>query len=145
MSKNAKIVLIIAGILAVISILCVGGVFFIGYFVVDNKGVEKSMNDGTEFGKTTDNLGCQTKVVSMIRSLDGININETLKMQYYFTACLEASRPTPNFCDGVANPFADIFNDDKSKDAECTKLGLEGSITCRQVIEEKLDFCMNKK
>ena len=139
-----KIVLIVAGILAVISIACVGGVFLIGYFFVDNEGVTKSSNEGREFGKTTDNFGCQTKIVPMIKSTPVTDLNGVLRVQYFFDSCLEASRPAPNFCDGMANPYKDIFNDDKGKDAECTKLGLDGSITCRQVIEEKLDFCVEK-
>ncbi|CAN5826625.1 hypothetical protein BH20ACI4_BH20ACI4_33470 [soil metagenome] len=145
MSKNMKIVLIVAGILAVIAIACVGGIFLTGYFLVDNEGVDKSSNEGREFGKTTDNVGCQTKIVPMIKSTPVTDVNGVLRVQYFFDSCLEASRPTPNFCDGMANPYKDIFNDDKGKDAECTKLGLDGSITCRQVIDEKLDFCFEKR
>ena len=145
MSKNMKIVLIVAGILAFISAACIGSLFFAGYFLVDNEGVDKSIKDGKEFGQTTDNLGCQTKIVSMIKPLGNTDINEMLKVQYFFDSCLETSRPTPNFCDGVANPFGDILNDDKAKDAECEKIGLKGSIPCRQIIEKKLDFCMSKK
>ena len=145
MSKNVKIVLIVAGILTFISLACVGGIFITGYFFVDSEGVDKSSKEGTEFGKTTDNLGCQTKIVPMIKATPVTDLNGVLRVQYFFSSCLEASRPTPNFCAGAANPYSDIFNDDKAKDAECTKLGLEGSITCRQVIDEKLDFCMNKK
>ena len=145
MSKNMKTVLIIAGILTFISAVCVGGAFFIGYFLLDNKGIDESIKDGTEFGKTTDNPGCQTKIVLMIKSLKNTDINEILKVQNFFDSCLETSRPTADFCDGVANPYGDIFNDDKGKDAECTKIGLKGSIPCRQIIDKKLDFCMNKK
>ena len=69
MSKNMKIVLIVAGILAIISIACVGGVFLTGYFFMDNKGIDESIKQGKEFGQTTDNLGCQTKIVSMIQTV----------------------------------------------------------------------------
>ena len=145
MSKNVKIILIVAGILVFISIACVGGAALIGYFFVDNEGVDKATKDGAEFGKTTDNTGCQTKIVPMIKEVPVTDLNGVLRLQYFFTACLEASRPTANFCQGAANPYADIFNDDKGKDAECEKLGLKGSITCRQVMDEKLDFCANKR
>lgn len=145
MSKNAKIVLIVAGILTFISLVCVGGVFITGYFFVDNEGVDRAVKEGAEFGKTTDNAGCQAKIVPMIKSTPVTDLNGVLKVQYYFNACLEASRPTPNFCDGVADPYKDIFNDDKGKDAECEKLGMKDSLTCRQVIDEKLDFCAKKR
>jgi hypothetical protein len=145
MSTSVKIILIVVGILAFLAIACVGGFALFGYFFVDHEGIIKSSDEGTEFGKTTDNVGCQAKVVPMIKALRETDINESVKVQYFFDSCLEASRPTPNFCDGVANPFTDIFNDDKAKDAECTKLGLQGSIPCRQVIDKKLDFCMKKR
>ena len=145
MSKNTKTVLIVAGILAFVSIACVGGIFLVDHFFVDKEGVTKNSKEGTEFGKTTDNLGCQTKIVPMIKSTPVTDLNGVLRIQYFFSSCLQASRPTPNFCDGAANPYSDIFNDDKAKDAECEKLGLKGSITCRQVIDEKLDFCFSKK
>ncbi len=145
MSKNVKIVLIVVGILAFISIVCVGGIFLTDYFFIDKEGVKKNSKEGAEFGRTTDNLGCQTKIVPMIKSTPVTDLNGVLRVQYFFSSCLEASRPSPGFCDGVADPYKDIFNDDKGKDAECEKLGLDGSVTCRQVIDEKLDFCAKKR
>lgn len=145
MSKNVKILLIVGGILIGLSAVCVGSVFLVGNYFVDKEGITKNSQEGTEFGKTTDNLGCQTKIASMIKSVPVTDLNGVVKLQYFFSSCLVASKPTPNFCDGVADPYKDIFNDDKAKDAECTKLGLDGSITCRQVIDEKLDFCAAKK
>ncbi len=99
MSKNVKIILIVVGILAFFSVACVGGLAIFGYYFVDNEGVDKSTKEGKEFGRTTDNLGCQTKVVPIIKSLDEKNYNEMLKLEYFFESCLETSRPTPNFCD----------------------------------------------
>jgi hypothetical protein len=145
MSKNVKIILIVAGILVFLSAACVGGLMLFAYKFVDTKAIDKSINDGKEFGKTTDNLGCQTKAVSMIETLSDTDIGGMLNTQYFFDSCLETSSPSPNFCDGAADPYKDIFNQHKGKDAECEKLGLKGSIPCRQVIEKKLDYCAAKK
>jgi hypothetical protein len=145
MSQPVKIILIVVGILAFIGIVCVGGLSLVGYFFVDHEGVTKSSNEGTEFGKTTDNAGCQTRVVEMIKPLRDTDINGGLAVSYFFSSCLTASRPTPKFCDGVPNAYADILNEHKGKDAECAKLGLQGSIQCRQIIDEKLDFCDAKR
>ena len=145
MSKNVKILLIVAGILVGLSVICVGGFVIFAYMTVDPAAIEKVMNEGKEFGKTTDNLGCQTKAVSMIKTLSDTDIRGTVNTQYFFDSCLETSRSTPNFCDGMADPYKDIFNKHQGKDAECEKLGLKGSIPCRQVIEKKLDYCAAKK
>jgi hypothetical protein len=88
MSKGVKIVLIVAGILAFLSIACIGGFAFLGYYFVDHEGVEKSDKEGAEFGKTTDNSGCQTKVLSMIKTVRDTDINEILKAEYFFDSCL---------------------------------------------------------
>ena len=127
MPKGVKIFLIIVGILAFLGAACVGGLAFLGYYFVDHEGVIKSTKEGEEFGKTTDNLGCQTKVLSFIKPLRDTDINEILKAEYFFDSCLEKSRPTPNFCDGLPSDWTDILNDDKAKDAECAKSGFRNS------------------
>ena len=145
MSKSVKIILIVVGILAFLGAACVGGLAFLGYYFVDHEGVIKSTKEGEEFGKTTDNLGCQTKVLSIIKPLREIDLNGILKAEYFFEGCLETSRPTPNFCDGLPSDYVDILKDDKEKDAECAKLGFRDSNACRQVMKKKLDFCDKKR
>lgn len=145
MSQSVKVILIVVGILAFLALGCIGVFSLVGYFFVDHEGAVKSSNEGTEFGKTTDNSGCQTKTLEMVRPLGDTDINGVLRVSSFFDSCLAASRPTPKFCDGLPNAYADIFNDHKGKDAECAKLGLKGSVPCRQVIEEKLDYCDAKR
>lgn len=145
MSKNVKIILIVVGIFVFLAAACVGGVGLTSYFFVDRAGIEQSRNEGAEFGKTTDNLGCQTKALSMAEKIRLVDMNEILKTQFFFDGCLKASRPTPNFCDGVPSDSVDIFNDDKGKEAECRKLGVKDSAVCRQVMKEKLVFCEQKQ
>lgn len=144
MSKNVKIILIVIGIFVFLAAACAGGIGLMGYYFVDSAGIDQSRNEGAEFGKTTDNLGCQNKVLSMAQTMRLTDINDILKTQFFFDGCLRASRPTPNFCDGVPSDWEDIFNDDKGKEAECRKLGIKDSAVCRQVIKEKLVFCEQK-
>jgi hypothetical protein len=145
MSNGVKIILIIVGILGFLAIACVGGFTIFAYYFVDHEGITRNMDEGEAFGKTTDYVGCQTKVLEMIKPLKGSEANELVKAEYFFKGCLGTSRPTMNFCDGVPNAYADILNEHKGKDAECKKLGMEGSIACRLVIDEKLDFCDQKR
>ena len=144
MSKNVKILLIIAAGLAFLAAVCVGGVFYLGSLVPDNGEID-GLYEGREFGKTTDNAGCQTKMIELTKPLKSTDMSGILKTQYFFDGCLETSRPTPGFCDGAVNPYSDIFNEHKGKDAACEKLGMKGSIPCRLIIDKKMDFCMGKK
>lgn len=145
MSKNGKILLIIGGILTGLAIICVGGIFFFGYYFVDHEGISKSSDEGREFGKATDSSGCQTKIVPMLKSVRETDVNEIVKVRYFFRSCLETSSFTPKFCDGVPSDWKDIMNDDKAKEAECQKLGFKDFNACRQVMKEKLDFCDTKR
>lgn len=142
MSTTVKTLLIVFGILAVLVVACIGGGALIAYFAVDHESIDKARNEGLEFGKTTDNAGCDVRMVPMIKEIKLTEINRSVAAQSFFDACLETSKKTPGYCDGVANSFTDIFNDDKGKEVQCRKLGFVDSPTCRVVIDEKLDFCM---
>lgn len=144
MSKNAKTILIILGILAFLSITCVVGLGFLGYFFVDHAGVEKSEAEGSEFGKTTDNFGCQTKAISLAKPLNALDITQSLKTRYFFDKCLETSRPNTDFCKNVPSEWSEIINDHKWKEDECRKLGFNQTINCRTVLKARTEFCEKK-
>ncbi|HMT09127.1 MAG TPA: hypothetical protein PKA82_14075 [Pyrinomonadaceae bacterium] len=141
MSKNVKILLVILGIFALLAIGCVGGMYLLGTYAIDNEAITKARNDGLEFGRSTDNAGCDVKIGTMLSGVKLTELSKGLAVQYFFDGCLETSKKTPGYCDGVANAFADIFNDDKGKEAQCRKIGYVDSPVCRNVIDEKLDFC----
>lgn len=141
MSKSVKILLIVFGILALLAIGCVGALYLVGTYAIDDTAIKRAREEGLEFGRTTDNAGCDAKLVPMLKDVKLTDLTRSMQAQYFFDGCLETSRKTPGYCDGVANSFADIFNDDKGKEAECRKLGFTDSPNCRIVIDEKLDFC----
>jgi len=141
MSKNVKILLLVVGILVLLALGCFGALYLVGSYAVDNAAITKAREDGLEFGKTTDNLGCEAKLIPMLKDVKVTELTKSMQAQYFFDGCLETSKSTPGYCDGVANSYADIFNDDKGKEAECRKLGFTDSPNCRIVIDEKLDFC----
>lgn len=100
MSKGIKTILIIVGILASLAIVCVGGFAFFAYFFVDKEGMENARKDGAEFGKTTDNIGCQAKALELAKTIAFTDINGMVKVQYFNEGCLLASRPTEAFATG---------------------------------------------
>lgn len=143
MSKNVKILLIIGGILAGLAIFCVGSIFILRSF--KSERAIKILNEGKEFGKTTDNFGCQTNVLSMIKPLRETDIEEIVDAQYFFGSCLETSTYVPSFCEGLPSDWKDILDGNKAKNAECEKLGFKNSNICRHVMTEKLDYCAKKR
>lgn len=142
MSKNTKIILIIAG---AVGTLVVGGILALVFLIsrmVDNTGFEESKAEGAEFGKAIDNAACQEEGLARAARLGIFEITENVKNEYFTEGCLETSRPTRNFCRNLPTEIQDIWNDHDWKDAECEKLGLKNkNLQCRSVLKARLDFC----
>ena len=125
MSKNAKTILIIVGIFAVLSGICVVGFSYLIYRVADNANISESETKGAEFGRTTDNLGCQTNAVSSVKNMSALDITGSIQASFFFKSCLKASRKTANFCENVPSEISDKLSGDKWKDSECEKNGMK--------------------
>jgi hypothetical protein len=145
MSKGVKTILIIGGILAALALVCGGGFAIFAYFFVDKEGFENAQKDGAEFGKTTDNIGCQAKALEMAKPMTMSDITGMVKVQYFNAGCLPASSPSPGFCDGLPSEQKDIWNSDRAKDALCEKAGLKDSLPCRSVMKARLEYCQKKR
>ncbi len=142
MSKNAKTILIILGIFAFLAVICVGVFGFFIYRIADNANIGESETKGAEFGRTTDNFGCQTNAVSSVKSMSALDITGSIQASAFFSSCLKTSRKTANFCENVPSELSDKLNGDKWKDSECEKNGLKSPhLPCRMVMKEKAEFC----
>ena len=145
MSKGVKTILIIVGIFAALAIVCGGGFAIFAYFFVDKEGMDNAEKAGAEYGKTTDNIGCETKAVELARPVAFSDIQGLVQIQYFNKGCLPASRPTPNFCDGLPTERVDMWKKDRAKDAECEKYGMRESLSCRAVMRARLEYCEQKR
>jgi hypothetical protein len=145
MSKGVKTILMIGGILAALAIVCGGGFAVFAYFFVDREGFENARKDGAEFGRTTDNVGCQEKALEIAKPIAFTDITGMVKAQYFNEGCLFASRPTPGFCDGLPSEQKDIWNSDRAKDGLCEKSGMKDSLSCRSVMKARLEYCQKKR
>jgi len=145
MSRSVKTILVIVGILAALAIFCVGGLALFTYFYVDVEGFENARKEGAEFGKTTDNIGCQTKALELAKPVALGDLTGMVKVQYFNEGCLFASRPTPGFCDGLPSERSDILSGEKTKDALCEKSGMKDSLPCRSVMKARLEYCQKKR
>ncbi|MCA1592149.1 MAG: hypothetical protein LC754_05765, partial [Acidobacteria bacterium] len=95
----AKVLLIVF----VLLVLLVAGVVSFGVYVWRQHGPQliesgkQTLTEGSEYGKTTDNQGCLTEGVARHRQSQGFG--DLIKTNLFLRACLDASRPTPGFCD----------------------------------------------
>src|SRR4051812_43024393 len=95
-------VLLIVGVLLVV--LVVGAAVTI-YFLARTYGPglveagKQTYSEGVEYGRRTDNEGCLNEAVARQARADGFT--DMVKNNVFMRACLEASRPTPGFCNDV--------------------------------------------
>ncbi len=138
MKTKAKIIIGVSSVFVLITIMAIAAV--VGFFLyVDHKlqnpalkqKVSQAKADGTVFGKTTDQNGCMEKGFSLETPTDSFDSsNET-----FLNACLNSSRPTDDFCEGV--PF--VF-DRKWFDEQCRKAG-HNTEQCVSAFIAKRNYC----
>src|SRR2546421_13051221 len=99
-----KVLLIIGGILVVLIV----GVVVASVIVVRKYGPElveagkQTVAEGQEYGRRTDNEGCVNEAVARHSRSEGFG--DIIKNTIFLRTCLDASRPTPGFCDDVPRP-----------------------------------------
>jgi hypothetical protein len=143
MTKNTKVFLGVGcGVLLIGAIVViVGGIIFMktwgARFAEATVNVER---EGREFGKTTDQQGCMNEGVQRSRSAGLLEISAGIELAVFVDTCLAASRPTPNFCDGVPSFWSP--EESKWEMAECKKAGVDPEKTaCIHVMKRKHQFC----
>ena len=135
-----KVVLIVGGLLAV---LVVAGLFGIVYLVKTYgpavaEGVKQSAEEGRRYGQATDNEGCVNEAVT--RHNHAAGCGDLFKEPIFMRACLESSRPTPGFCDGVPSRFEFMKSAQWQLD-ECKRYGLSPQNQCAQIFQQVQMFC----
>ena len=134
-------------IVAIVVVLLIVGVVGIGaFYIYKNKDVwmaraKEVANEGRSVGNTTDNQGCVDESLSRYKKEPGMTsvISNTIFMR----SCLEASKPTPGFCDQV--PKSTEFM--KSADwrlKQCRLAGLQSDNNCQNLFTPVQQFCEMK-
>lgn len=96
-----------------------------------------AVREGSAVGKKTDNQGCLDEALSRYRQNQGFagGISSGL----FLTGCLDASRPTPGFCDEVPKP-TEFIRAAQWQIRKCEGAGLPDQY-CRQLYAQVQQFC----
>ena len=134
-------VLLILGVLLVV--LFVGGVVAV-YFLARTYGPglveagKQTYNEGVEYGRRTDNEGCLNEAVARQARAEGFT--DMVKNNVFMRACLEASRPTDGFCDGVPRQ-TEFMKSIGWQQQQCQRYGLSPEKQCSQLFSQVQQFC----
>lgn len=134
-------VLLIGGVLLVL--LLVGGAVAI-YFLARTYGPglveagKQTYGEGVEYGRRTDNEGCLNEAVARQARADGFG--DLIKNNVFMRACLDASRPTPGFCDTIPRR-TEFMKSIAWQQQQCARYGLSQEQQCSQLFGQVQQFC----
>jgi hypothetical protein len=96
------------------------------------------MQEGTEFGKTTNQQDCINEGLKRGAKLALLDFDAQADNENFVLGCLQSSTPSPGFCDGVPSGFRNIFVDwTKHK---CEKVDMIQPI-CTGIYDQQIQFC----
>ena len=134
-------VLLVVGVLLVVLI---AGAVVAGYFVVRRYGPglmeagKQTYSEGVEYGRRTDNEGCLNEAAARQARVEGFT--DMVRNGIFMQTCLEASRPTPGFCDGVPRR-TEFMKSIGWQQQQCKRFGLKPEQQCGQLFQGVQRFC----
>jgi hypothetical protein len=135
-----KVLLIVGGLLVVLLVAAGVATFFVvrRYGPALVEAGKQTMAEGTEYGRRTDNEGCLNEAVARQARIKGIA--EVVKNGIFMRSCLEASRPTPGFCDDVPGRM-EFMRAARWQLDQCKRHGLTQEQQCGQLFQQVQQFC----
>jgi hypothetical protein len=135
-----KVVLVIVGLLFVLAVASVLGLVYVAkkYGPGLMEAGKHSMDEGHKYGRSTDNEGCVNEVVARHKRISGLG--DMISNGLFFRGCLDASRPTPGFCDDVPTRL-EFMKSARWQLDECKRHGLSPESQCGQLFQQVQQFC----
>jgi hypothetical protein len=134
-------------IIAIIVILLIVGVIGAGVFWwMRNKDALMSRakevtTEGQDFGRNSDNQGCVDQGIARYKQDPGFG--SAISINIFLRSCLDASRPTPGFCDDVPKP-TEFMKSSQWRVDQCRKIDLSRDNYCQQLFQPVQEFCERK-
>ena len=143
MGTPIKLILIgVVGIFLIIGLLV--GVLVFLKFTPQGRAMDERLtaveNEGTEFGKTTDQQGCVKE--GLARGKKITDITSQVGNRDFVRGCLRSSQASPGFCDDVPSIVGKMFTDWEAK--QCEKIR-SPTVACQDVMKEVILFCGVKR
>jgi hypothetical protein len=128
------------GGVSTVAIAAIAVLVFTIYLAADKQQYDAKVDEGSGFGKTTDQLSCMQEGLARAKKMTGHDISQLTINQAFVEECLKTSRPTVSFCDGVPSMWK--LSDSEWEQKQCEKIGLDVLRTgCRPVFAAKESFC----
>jgi hypothetical protein len=135
-----KVLLIVGGLLVVLVVGVVVATVIVArkYGPEIVKNIEQTGDEGKEYGRRTDNEGCLNEAVARHARAEGLG--DMIKNSIFLRVCLDESRPTPGFCDGVPSRL-EFIKSAQWQIEECKRYDLPPEKQCGQLFQQVQQFC----
>ena len=94
--------------------------------------------EGKEFGRNSDNQGCVDESVSRYKKEPGFG--SAISTSIFMRTCLDASRPTPRFCNDVPKKN-EFMKSAEWRGSQCRRIDLSSDSYCQQMFQPVQEFC----
>ena len=144
MPKWAKILLIILGVFVLlgIGVIIAGVVWWNSSGKQFFEGAMKSVQEGQTYGRSADNAACVDE--SFVRFKRDSSMTNIVSARSFLTGCLQTSKSTPNFCDGVPAQL-EFTNSARWKTEQCQARGLGSDPNCPQMFDAVQQHCEKQR
>lgn len=135
-------------IVAIIIVLLVVGVVGAGVFWwMRNKDAligraKEITTEAKNFGQSTDNQGCVDESISRYKKEPGFT--NAISNSIFMRTCLDASKPTPGFCDEVPKTTEFMKSAEWRRD-QCKRIDLSKDQYCQNLFQPVQQFCENPR
>jgi hypothetical protein len=102
------------------------------------ESAQKTYAEGRDYGGRTDNEGCLTESITRHKQSQGFG--DLIKTNVFLSSCLDTSRATPGFCEGVPKR-TEFINSAKWQVGQCSKYGLSTENQCGQLFAAVQKYC----
>ena len=132
------LIILLIGILLVVGVIAAAGF----WFYRNKDALQSKINDITtearDFGKNTDNQGCVNETISRYKT--GPGITSAMSNAIFVRICLDNSRATAGFCEGVPKQ-REFMKTAQWRKEQCQSAGLERDSYCESLFTPVQQFC----
>jgi len=96
------------------------------------------VTEAKDFGRNTDNQGCVDESISRYKKEPGFS--SAISNSIFMRTCLDASKPTPGFCNDVPKKTEFMKAAEWRRD-QCRRIDLSKDDYCQQLFQPVQEYC----
>jgi hypothetical protein len=138
-----KVLLIVALaiVLLVVGVVVVGAVWWSRNKDALISRAKEVVAEGKDFGRQSDNQGCVDEGISRYKKDPGLS--SALSTSIFMRTCLDASEPTPGFCDDVPKE-TEFIKSAQWRVEQCRRVDLSRDSYCQNLFQPVQQFCVKE-